>query len=42
MTNCHHGHIVRGLAVSRAVPGTGSINFGILFSAGEDHKAGGS
>jgi len=23
MMNCHQGHIVRGLAISRAVPGRG-------------------
>jgi hypothetical protein len=32
MGNCHQGHIVRCLAISRSVTGTGHLNFGVLFS----------
>jgi hypothetical protein len=38
MNNCHQGHIVRCLAISKTVTGTGSLNFGILFSGGEDKR----
>lgn len=38
MNNCHRGSFVRCLAVSKLVTGTGSLNFGILFSGGEDTR----
>ena len=38
MHNCHRGNIVRSLAITTAVTGTGNLGFGVLFSGGEDNR----